>query len=502
MTNTTRIAKNTLALYFRQILIMLVSLYTVRVVLATLGAEDYGIYNVVAGVVVLFSFVNNAMATSVQRYLNFYLGKGDTEKTQEVYSKSLVIHGIICLIFIILAETAGLWFVGQKLNIPDTRKTATFWCYQAAVITTLANIMRVPYNAVIIAYERMTFFAGLSIVEAVLKLLVVFLLVISPFDKLIFYSFLLTLVAFIILFCYKIYCNKKFEIAHYKKSNDKALGKELVSFSGWSLFGAVANVANSQGTNIVLNIFTNVTVNAAMGIANQVNSAVYSFVSNFQTAFNPQLVKSYAAGEKEEFLLLINRATKFSFYLLWLIVLPVFVNCDFLLSLWLKEVPNYAVGFVRLILIFSLIESLNGSLWVSIQATGKIKLYQIIIGTINILNLPFTIIAFLLGANTYCILYIRIALNCFAFAFRILLSKKYFNLPVLFFIKEAVFKPIVIVLFSSILTVFVFSILKNQVIRFFATCAVSVLTSGIMILFVGLNKNERLAVASKIRRRR
>lgn len=502
MSNFSRIAKNTIALYFRQILIMLVSLYTVRVVLATLGTEDYGIYNVVAGVVVLFSFVNNAMATSVQRYLNFYLGKDDTEKTQEVYSKSLVFHGIICLIFIVLAETVGLWFVNQKLNIPDTRKTAAFWCYQAAVITTLANIMRVPYNAVIIAYERMTFFAGLSIVEAVLKLLVVFLLVISPFDKLIFYSFLLTAVAFVILACYKIYCNKKFEVAHYRKSTNKSLGKELVSFSGWSLFGAVANVANSQGTNIVLNIFTNVTVNAAMGIANQVNSAVYSFVSNFQTAFNPQLVKSYAAGEKDEFLLLINRAAKFSFYLLWLIVLPVFVNCNFLLSLWLKEVPNYAVGFVRLILIFSLIESLNGSLWVSIQATGKIKFYQIIIGTINLLNLPFSIIAFSLGADPYCILYIRITLNCFAFAFRIILSKRYFSLSVGSFIKESVVKPILIVAVSSCITVLVSRLIKNQIFQFFATCAVSVIVSGMLTLLVGLNKNERIAVINKIRRRK
>lgn len=502
MISATRIAKNTLALYFRQILIMLVSLYNVRVVLATLGAEDYGIYNVVAGVVVLFSFVNNAMATSVQRYLNFYLGKGDSEKTQEVYSKSLVIHGVICLIFIILAETVGLWFVNKKLNIPDARRIAAFWCYQAAVITTLANIMRVPYNAVIIAYERMSFFAGLSIVEAVLKLLVVFTLVVSPFDKLIFYSFLLTAVSFVILVCYKIYCNKKFEIAHYKKSSGKALGKELVSFSGWSFFGAVANVANSQGTNIVLNIFTNVTVNATMGIANQVNSAVYSFVSNFQTAFNPQLVKSYAAGEKEEFLILINRATKFSFYLLWLIVLPVFINCEFLLSLWLKDVPDYAVGFVRLILIFSLIECLNGPLWVSIQATGNIKLYQIIIGIINILNLPFSIIAFCLGANPYCVLYIRIILNCFAFVFRLFFSKKYFNLPVKFFIKEAVFKPIVIVLLSSAITVLVFYILKNQIIKFFVTCVISVFISGILILFIGFNRKERLSVVNKIRRKK
>lgn len=499
MSNSSHIAKNTLALYFRQILIMLVSLYTVRVVLNTLGAEDYGIYNVVAGVVVLFSFVNNAMATSVQRFLNFYLGKKDTEKTRNIYSSSLVIHGVICLIFTVLAETVGLWFVNTKLNIPTGRSNAAFWCYQAAVITTLANIMRVPYNAVIIAYEKMSFFAGLSIVEAVLKLAVVFLLKIAQFDKLIFYSFLLAAVSFIILAIYKFYCNKNFEIAHYRKNQDKGLGKELISFSGWSLFGVVANVANSQGTNIVLNIFTNVTVNAAMGIANQVNAAVYSFVSNFQTAFNPQLVKSYAAGEKEEFQILVNRSAKFSFYLLWLIVLPVYVNCSFLLSLWLKNIPQYSVGFVRLVLIFSLIESLNGPLWISIQATGKIRAYQIIIGIINILNLPFSIVVFCLGANPYWILYIRIALNCAAFGIRVLLSKKYFALRVHSFLRDSVLIPAFIAAASASLTLLCGKMISKTVQNFFATCIVSAVVSGALIFFVGMKAIERKAIIEKIR---
>lgn len=500
MSNTTRIAKNTLALYFRQILIMLVSLYTVRVVLATLGAEDYGIYNVVAGVVVLFSFVNNAMATSVQRYLNFYLGKGDTEKTQEVYSKSLVIHGIICLIFIVLAETVGLWFVSQKLNIPDARKTAAFWCYQAAAITTLANIMRVPYNAVIIAYERMTFFAELSIVEAVLKLLVVFLLVVSPFDKLIFYSFLLTLVAFMILFCYKLYCNKKFEIAHFKKSRDKALGKELVSFSGWSLFGAVANVANSQGTNIVLNIFTNVTVNAAMGIANQVNSAVYSFVSNFQTAFNPQLVKSYAAGEKEEFNTLIFRTSKFSFLLLWIIVLPLSLNLETVLTLWLKKIPDYSVGFVQLILIYSLIDAINGPLWTAVQARGKIKSYQIIVSLLIFANLPASIIAFYLGANPYSILIIRISFGIVITAFRIIYLKKNMELKAASFVTDVILRCILVVALTFALVKLCVCKLDGAI-YFVLSCVLSVVFCGLLSFFVGFKKSERAVVLDFMKRK-
>ena len=375
--STKRIAKNTLMLYFRQILILLVSLYTVRVVLNTLGAEDYGIYNVVAGVVVLFSFVNNAMATATQRFLNYSLGENDKKKTQEVYSASLIVHLGIAAIFVLLAETVGLWFVSNKLNIPEARRAATAIVYQFTIITTVFNILRVPYNAVIIAYEKMSFFAWLSILESLLKLAIVFLLVLSGIDRLVFYAFLMTAVALIILCFYKLYCNRTFEIARYSKVTDISLVKKILSFSGWSLFGAVANVANSQGTNIVLNMFTNVTVNAAMGIANQVNSAVYSFVGNFQTAFNPQIVKSYAEGKKEYFIDLVFRTAKVSFLLLNFMVVPLLLNAEIVLHIWLKSIPEYTIHFVQLILIWSLIDSWNGPLWMSVQATGNIRKYQI-----------------------------------------------------------------------------------------------------------------------------
>ena len=488
--NTKRIAKNTLMLYFRQILIMIVSLYTVRVVLNTLGAADYGIYNVVAGVVVLFSFVNNAMATSTQRFLNFNLGKEDTEKTQQTYSASLLIHIGIALIFVILAETVGLWFVNTKLNIPLERHSAAIWCYQFSIITTVFNILRVPYNAVIIAYEKMSFFAWVSIVEAVLKLLVVYLLIISPFDKLVAYVILLTLVSIIILFCYKIYCNKKFEIAHYKKVTDYSLVKEILGFSGWSLFGATANVANNQGTNIVLNMFTNVTVNAAMGIANQVNNAVYSFVSNFQTAFKPQLVKSYAAGDKEEFNNLIIRSAKFSFYLLWIIVLPLTFNLDFVLQIWLKNVPDFSIGFVKLILLYSLFESINGPLWLAVQATGKIKKYQIIVSCLIFSNLPLSIIAFSLGANPYWVLLIRIILECFITMFRLLYLNKTQKFSIGPYLKNVMIPVLVVMIVSFIITSLISSCFSGLVF-FFGSCAISVIVNMLLVCFVGINKNER-----------
>ena len=498
--NTTkRIAKNTLMLYFRQILIMIVSLYTVRVVLNTLGAEDYGIYNVVAGVVVLFSFVNNAMATSTQRFLNFNLGKEDTEKTQQTYSASLLIHIGIAVIFVILAETVGLWFVNSKLNIPLERHSAAMWCYQFSIITTVFNILRVPYNAVIIAYEKMSFFAWVSIVEAVLKLLVVYLLIISPLDKLVAYVILLTLVSIIILFCYKIYCNKKFEIAHYKKVSDYTLVKEILGFSGWSLFGATANVANQQGTNIVLNMFTNVTVNAAMGIANQVNSAVYSFVSNFQTAFKPQLVKSYAAEKKEEFNSLIIRSAKFSFYLLWIIVLPLTLNLDFVLQIWLKNVPDFSIGFIKLILIYSLFESINGPLFLAVQATGKIKKYQIIVSCLIFSNLPFSIIAFSLGANPYCVLIIRIILECFITIFRLLYLNKTQKFSIGSYLKNVMIPVLVVMIVSFFITSLISSYFSGLVF-FFGSCAISVIVNMLLVCLVGINKNERKMIVCFFKR--
>ena len=497
--STKRIAKNTLMLYFRQILIMLVSLYTVRVVLATLGAEDYGIYNVVAGVVVMFAFVNNAMASGTQRFLNFYLGKNDAERTNQVYSASLVIHALIALFFVAVAESAGLWFVGRKLNIPAERHGAAMTVYQFTILTTVFSILRVPYNATVIAYERMSFFAALSIVEAALKLAVVFLLQISSVDALVFYAFLLAVVAFLVTASYKVYCNRVFPIAHYKRVNDFGFVREQLSFSGWSLFGAVANVSCSQGTNIVLNMFTNVTVNAAMGIANQVNSAVYSFVGNFQTAFNPQIVKSYAEGNKKYFIDLICGASKVAFFLLTFLTVPLLVNCEFVLSVWLKDVPEYSVRFVQLILIWSLIDSWNGPLWMAIQATGDIRRYQILISLFIFLNLPFTIAAFLLGASPEWILIIRIAINLFNTFWRVFFLHPRIGLPRRRFVFGVLLRCSLVFAASLALTSFFGGLFGGSAPRFFATCLASVALNAALVMALGMGADERRAALSFVR---
>ncbi len=490
--STSRIAKNTLLLYFRQILIMLVSLYTVRVVLKILGEEDYGIYNVVAGVVVLFSFVNAAMTDSTQRFLNYALGKKDNDKVNQIFSASLVIHTAIAGIFLLAAETIGLWFVNNKLNIPAERHSAAMIVYQLSIAASLFGILRVPYNAVIIAYEKMSFFAGISILEAVFKLAIVYCLTITTFDELITYAFLTTIISVVFLLVYKLYCNKKFETANYKNVKNKQLTKDLISFSSWSLFGATANVCNQQGTNVVMNIFTNVTANAAMGIANQVNTAVFSFVSNFQLAFKPQLIKLYAADQKKDFMNLILRTSKFSFFLLFIIVLPLYLNTDFVLNIWLENPPEYSIQFVRLILICSLIEAINGPLWMSIQATGKIKNYQLIVSALIFMNLPMCIVAFKLGASPLCVLTIRLIMLFITTIWRIFYLSGKIQLPVAGFFRQVLLRCSVIGLTAYFGCVVICkTFVLNEIPAFFVSCALAVSVSVLLIYFIGVNKSEK-----------
>ncbi len=329
---TKQIAKNTSLLYFRMLITMIVTLYTSRIVLNTLGIEDFGIYNIIGGVIILFTFLNVAMSNTTQRFLSFELGRNDMEQLKKTFSMSMTAHISIALIVFLLSETVGLWFINTQLNIPAERMNAANWVYQFSILTFVFQIIRVPYNASIIAYERMSFYAYISIIEVILKLAVVFLLQKGGFDKLIFYSILLFIVSIIILYAYKVYCNKKFKISRYYFFWDGSLYKNIMSFSGWSLMGSVASISANQGINILLNIFFGVAVNAAMGIANQVNGALNSFVVNFQTAFKPQIVKSYAEGDKKYLTQLILQTSKFSFFLFFIVSIPILLNTEFALK--------------------------------------------------------------------------------------------------------------------------------------------------------------------------
>ena len=497
-----RIAKNTLMLYIKMGVTMLVSLYTSRVVLQTLGVDDFGIYNVVGGVVVLFSFLNAAMSSATQRFLNFELGKKDLVQVARVFSMSLTVHWVIAGTVLILAETIGLWFLNSELNIPAERMIAANWVYQFSVASTLLGILLVPYNATIIAYERMAFYAWASIINVLLRLGIVYLLVIGSWDKLILYAILTFVVGVIMQIIHVLYCRFSFpQTSRYKFFRDKKLFRELISFSGWSLFGGVANMSAIQGINIVMNIFCGVAVNAAMGIANQVNNAVYQFVSSFQTAFQPQIVKLYSSGEQEAFIRLIFRASKISYFMMFLLTLPLLLNMDFVLGIWLGEVPEFAADFARLTLGYALVDALSGPLWMSVQATGKIRNYQILVSSFIFANLPLSILLLWLGVSPIWVLACKVFINVGITIWRAFYLKEKIGLPTWQFLWDVLGRACAVSTFSAIPTLWVWSSIDadNMWMKVFASSVVAVGVTVVVVFFLGFPRDERSAFVRIIR---
>ena len=381
--NKKRVAKNTLFLYFRMILIMVVSLYTSRVILAQLGIRDYGINNVVGGVVSMFAFLNSSMATATQRFLTYALGKGDRDRLRKTFAASMNIHIFIALVIVLLAETIGLWFVNAKLVIPQDRMFAANVVYQFSILSFCVNIIQVPYDAVLIAHEKMSIYAYISILETILKLVIVYMLSISPFDKLITYSILFFAVTLFIRFTYQIYCKKHYAESKFMLFWDKDLYRQMSGFAGWNLFGSLAWLCRNQGLNIILNLFFGPVVNAARGVANQVSGAVMNFISNFQTALNPQITKEYAVGQIKEMEKLAYLGIKFSYIILFILAFPLMLNIQFVLGIWLVKVPEWTSIFVILTLVDSLVGNLFGvPLMTSLSATGNIRNYQIVVSSI------------------------------------------------------------------------------------------------------------------------
>ena len=481
------------------LVLMLVSLYTSRVVLAALGIEDYGIYNVVGGIVVLFTFINNAMITSTQRYLNFELGRNDEQQAQKVFSTSLNIHVLIAIFILLLSETIGLWFLNTTIKYPETKELAVQITYQFSILTTCTKITRTPYNAAIIAHENMSFYAYLSILEAVLQLGIVFMLMMFDSDRLVLYSFLLFIVSVIINLCYYLYCKKSFAVCYYKVCKDKSLYRKLLSFSGWSLFGGVANMGASQGLNILLNIFFGVTVNAAMGIANQVNAAVSSFVHSFQTAFNPQIVKSYAAGNIEYFKKLIITTSKYSYLLLFIIALPIYISCQEILNIWLTEVPEHAVSFCRLMLIFSLLDALQGPLWFSVQATGKIKTYQILMSFIILSNLPIAYICLKLSNSPDIALIVKCIVNFLTLFVRLWYLRKLYKFPVYEFFIQVICRIMPITILGYMLKYIPIDC-NSDWIKISIVLLETIVLNAILLITIGLNSDERSIVLSNMKK--
>lgn len=410
--NNKRIAKNTIYLYLRMLLVMGVSLYTVRAILDILGVVDYGIYNVVGGVVTMFAFMNKTLSTSSQRYFSVALAKDDNEDLKRVFSLNLTVFLLLGLIVFVLLETVGLWFVNNKMTIPDDRMFAANIVYQLSIISMLFHIVMIPYMAMVIAHEKMNVFAIIGVAEALMKVVIVFLLVISPIDKLIFYGILMLLMTLGNLSWYVIYCLKHYPESHFRWYWNKKEAFELLGFSGWHFLGTFTTTCRSQGINILLNMFFNPAVNAARAIAYQVYGAVYQFVTNFFTAVKPQIYKSYASEQFEDLYKLINRSTLICTGLLSMLVFPLMANTEMVLGWWLKEVPSYAVVFTQLVLLNGLVDAINLPLTASALATGKIRKYEITLCSINLLNIPISYVVLKFGAEPYMAMVISIILSC------------------------------------------------------------------------------------------
>lgn len=497
--NNKRIAKNTLLLYIRTLLLMAISLYTSRVILKILGIENYGIYNVVGGVVTMFAVVSGALSSAISRYITFELGKGEITNLQKVFSMSINIQIGISIIVFILGELVGGWFLNYKMNIPIDRITAANFVLQCSLITFIINLISIPYNACIIAHEQMGAFAYISLLEAILKLLSVYVLATFSYDKLSMYAILLVFISIIIRFIYRYYCKKHFPESHYKFIFDKKLLREMISFAGWSFLGHAAYIFNTQGVNILMNLFFGVSFNAARGIVTQVESAVLQFVNNFTVAVNPQITKSYASGDLNYMFTLVCKGTKYAYFLLLIIVLPIIFESNQVLQIWLGIVPNEAPTFLRLALIGSLMFILGNTIVTAVSATGRIKKYQTWITTIGCLVFPLTWAGYKLGLPAYAsyIIYTFIYF-CLIFV-RLYLFQELFHYSIRIFIKQVLLRLAGVSIISIILPLIVFNILNESILRFIITFITCLISTFISIYCIGLDYKEKLFFIERIK---
>lgn len=496
--NNKRIAKNTIMLYFRMVLLMAIGLFTSRVILQTLGVEDYGINSVIAGFLSMFGIITNSMSSAISRFITVELGKENLVRLKQVFSTSVSVQLFMGVIIILLIETFGMWFVNTKMQIPEGREIAAQWCLHCAAFTSLISLINVPFNATIVAHEKMSAFAYMSILEAILKLAICYSIYISPFDKLITYSCFGVLVSLIIRCVYWIYCKNKFDECKGSVGFDKGLFKEIWGFAGWNLFAQTSWLLNTQGINMLMNIFFGVVVNAARGVAVQVNGVIQHFVSNFMMALNPQITKSYAAGDKETAFRLACRGCRFSFYIMFILALPVMIESHQILELWLGTPPAQADAFVVWTII-STFSTLLGNTLVTLQmAHGNIRHYQIWITIFGCIPFPLTWLAFELGFSSIVSYYIYVAVYWGLIYVRYYLVHGMTGIPAKMYLGGVVAKTHIIAAVSAIIPLTIFIMIPESIVRLLLVVFSSVLISCIVIYSVGLDKAEKHFVQEKI----
>lgn len=497
--NKTTLINNTLYLYIRTFLLLLIGLYTSRVILKTLGVEDFGTYNLVGGVVSLFSSITGCLSVAIQRYLNFSISENNPQKIKNVFSTSILIFILFSIFVLIISESLGLWFINHILNIPKERLWAANWIYQFSIFTFIINLISVPYNALIIAHEKIKIFAYISIIEGIIKLAIAFFIAIAPFDKLIFYGLLLLIASLIIRLIYTIYSKKHFPESKIYFCWDKSLIHQMTTFAGWNLIGASSALAVGQGFNFIINIFFGVILNAARAIAFQVESQVKNFATNFTTALNPQIMKAYANQDINYLHDLLINGSKVSFYLLMILSVPIIIETDQILRIWLITVPQYASIFIQLSLIAAMINGISNPLIIAMQASGKLKIYQITISTLDILNLPITYIIYkcnILQPEILYIVYIIISLT--QLFVRIYLLGTIVKLSIRKFIVDAIIKGYVCLTISLGLLFEIKQLMNESLVRLIIICILSIIINTTLILTIGLNKNQKRIILNKI----
>lgn len=488
--NGLRVLKNTLSLYLRTILLTFISLFTVRIVLGVLGASDYGLYTLVGGVITMFSFVTNSLSISSQRYYAIHLASDDWNGVSKMFSINMVIYLGFIVIVIALAETVGLWFVLHRLNYEINRTVAALIIYEISIISFVLSILVSPFLALLIADENLSLYSFVSIVEGILKALIVYLLYIIKGDKLIIYAILVAIATVFIDAIYLVYVKHKYRKLKFILCKDISEYKKVFSYLNWNLIGSLASVCKGQGINIIINIFFGTTINAARGVASQINGVIVSFSQNFMKAVDPQITKAYAVNHDERFFKLIRIASKMSFSLLLLFSMPIIFNSDYILTLWLEDVPEYTSLFTSLVLVDAMIASLTDPILTGVQATGKVKLYQIIIGGINLLNLPVSYLFLKIIKNPMVPFAIAIFISFLMGFGRMIVFKRIYHFDIKRYILDVVLPIFIIVILSSSIMNYAMGHAVSFV-EFLIKALGSVIINTLLIVIIGLNSDER-----------
>lgn len=495
--NSKRIAKNTLLLYLRMFLIMAISIYTSRVILNALGVDDYGIYNVVGGFVGLFAVVNASLVSAIVRFITTEQGIGNLENEKKIFCTSINVEIIVATIVLLLAETLGLWFLNERMVIPAEKLFAANVVYQLSLASFVISLISIPYTASIVAHEKMSAFAYISIIDAIWRLVVAYVICVIDDNRLIVYAILLSFVTILVQFIYIVYCKRKFPECIYHLLFDKEILGRMLRFAGWETIGSSASVVRDQGLNVMLNLFFGPAVNAARGISMQVYTAVINFVNNFSMALNPQIYKAYAQDNRDYLMKLVFNGARLSYYLMFLLSLPILINTPYILELWLKNVPEHTVTFVRLVLITGLISAFSETLVTTQNATGKNKWYQIIIGGTNFLTLPIAYLFLWLGNAPESVFFVTIFIEIVRLFLRLPILKRMVDIDIRRFLKEVILMPFVISIEASIIPWVAKENVDANFINFVfisLLCVISVLT---IVYIQGLNREERQLVVNQ-----